>query len=219
MTDFLSKSSKSTNRRKDRQSIRIKDFYEIVDRNFVCTIGFIDESNSLFILPMLYARHKNSILIHGSTGSRLMLALERKINVTISIFELNGLVMAKSAFESSANYSSVVIFGKSKKIDSKYKEKYLNFLTDHIFPGRTKEIRKSTKKEIAATSIIQINILDASIKMRKGPPIESILDQDSNVWSGEIPFSLIAKKPLISNSKTKSTRYPASVKNILQIYK
>lgn len=218
MKKFLSKSDKSSNRRKDRQSTKLDTFYSIIDRNFICNLGFVDNSNSLFILPMLYARYRNSILIHGSTGSRLMLALEKKIDVTISIFELNGLVMAKSAFESSANYSSVVIFGKSEKIESNLKEKYLNHLTNHIFPERTKEIRKSTKKEISATSIIKISIKEASIKLRSGPPKESKLDQELKIWSGVIPFKIVANKPIPSDELSKSLNYPKSVNKILKIY-
>lgn len=215
---FLSASDKSQIRREDRESKNLSDFYSILDNNFICNLAFMDSKKVLNNIPLLYARIEDEIFIHGSTGSRIFIELKKGIDITLSVFEFNGMVMAKSAFESSVNYRSVVIFGKSKSVPDSMKEKYSEILTDKIFPLRTAEIRKSTKKELASTSIMSISILDASVKLRTGPPLESELDKESKVWSGVIPFKLIAERPVPSDDFSKSSSLPKSVQKILRIY-
>ena len=209
---------KTINRRTDRSIEDREVMYEILDESLVCHVAFVDENNQPFVLPMGFARFEDSILLHGSTGSRLMRRIGSGIPICIEVTLLDGLVLAKSSFESSMNYRSVVIFGKGEIVEGEQKDFLLNKLTDHLAPGRSSEIRKSTKKELAATLLVSVPLIETSVKIRTGPPKEAESDLDSQVWSGLVPFKLVAQNPIPSDEISKNLNLPKSVNQLKQIY-
>ena len=209
---------RTTNRRTDRAIMDREVLYKILDESLVCHVGFVDDKNQPFVLPMGFVRVNNDLLLHGSTGSRLMRRIGSGIPVCIEVTILDGLVVAKSSFESSMNYRSAVIFGKGKIVEGERKKSLLSLLTDKLLPGRSNEIRESTKKELAATLLVSMPLTETSIKVRNGPPKEADEDLNSPVWSGVVPFKLIAQEPIEGDDVSKTLRKPNSVAEILKIY-
>ena len=208
--------SKTTNRRTDRDINDREVLYSILDEALVCHVGFTDEENQPIVLPMGFARVEDSILLHGSTGSRLMRRIGSGIPICVEVTLFDGLVLAKSSFESSMNYRSAVVFGKGEIIEDDRKDFYLNKLTDKLAPNRSTEIRSSTKKELAATLLVSVPLIETSVKIRTGPPKEAENDLNAETWSGVIPFKLIAESPIAGDEYSKNSKNPESVKIILE---
>ena len=210
--------SKTTNRRTDRDINDREVLYSILDEALVCHVGFTDEENQPIVLPMGFARVEDSILLHGSTGSRLMRRIGSGIPICVEVTLFDGLVLAKSSFESSMNYRSAVVFGNGEVIEDERKDFYLNKLTDKLAPNRSSEIRSSTKKELAATLLVSVPLVETSVKIRTGPPKEAESDLKSEIWSGVIPFKLIAESPIAGDEFSKNSKNPESVEKILKNY-
>lgn len=140
------------------------------------------------------------------------------IPICVEVTILDGLVLAKSSFESSMNYRSAVVFGKGKIVEGEEKSSFLISLTDKLAPGRSKEVRESTKKELAATLLVSIPLTETSIKVRIGPPKEAEEDLNSPVWSGVVPFKLIAQEPIEGDEISKTLEKPSSVAEIIKNY-
>lgn len=209
---------RTTNRRTDRTIVDREVLYKILDDSLVCHVGFVDEENQPFVLPMGFARVNDDLLLHGSTGSRLMRRIGSGIPICVEVTILDGLVLAKSSFESSMNYRSAVVFGKGKIVEGEEKNSLLISLTDKLAPGRSKEVRESTKKELAATLLVSIPLTETSIKVRIGPPKEAEEDLNSPVWSGVVPFKLIAQEPIEGDDISKTLEKPSSVAKIIKNY-
>ena len=210
--------AKTTNRRTDRDINDRDVLYSILDEALVCHVGFTDEENQPIVLPMGFARVEDSILLHGSTGSRLMRKIGSGIPICVEVTLFDGLVLAKSSFESSMNYRSAVVFGKGEVIEGEQKDFYLNKLTDKLAPNRSSEIRSSTKKELAATLLVSVPLIETSVKVRTGLPKEAESDLNSETWSGVIPFKLTAETPISGDEYSKNSKIPESVKKILESY-
>ena len=210
--------AKTTNRRTDRDINDRDVLYSILDEALVCHVGFTDEENQPIVLPMGFARVKDSILLHGSTGSRLMRRIGSGIPICVEVTLFDGLVLAKSSFESSMNYRSAVVFGKGEVIEGEQKDIYLNKLTDKLAPNRSSEIRSSTKKELAATLLVSVPLIETSVKVRTGLPKEAESDLNSETWSGVIPFKLTAETPIAGDEYSKNSKIPESVEKIIKNY-
>lgn len=175
----------------DRETI-----YRILDEGFVCHIGFTVD-NQTFVIPTGYARRGDKLLVHGSAASRMMRALSTGgIEVCVTVTLIDGLVLARSAFHHSVNYRSVVVFGRAEFIsDEKEKYQALQAFTEHIVPGRWKEIRPPNEKELKATTVLSLPILEASAKVRTGSPVDDDEDYALDVWAGVIPLKISAGAP------------------------
>ena len=120
----------------------------LLDSQYVAHVGFIDpDINAPFVVPMGFARDENRILIHGSTGSRIMVAIAKEIDLCVTITQLNAIVVARSAFNSSMNYESVMIFGKARVLNEEEKDVALEAITTKLVPGLWEYGRALTKKE------------------------------------------------------------------------
>jgi nitroimidazol reductase NimA-like FMN-containing flavoprotein (pyridoxamine 5'-phosphate oxidase superfamily) len=169
--------------------------YSIIDEALYCHVGFIQE-NQPFVIPTLYARMEDNIILHGSKISRLMQHIHAGNEICIAITILDGLVLARSAYHHSMNYRSVVLFGRGKPVQSdEEKQRALQALMDHMMPGRWDDIRKPNQKELDATMVVSIPIEDASAKIRKGPPIDDGQDDDFPLWVGLIPMYQATSPP------------------------
>ncbi len=149
-----------------------------------------------FVLPMACARDGNQLLLHGSTGSRLMTALTAGASACATITLLDGLVYARSAFESSMHYRCVVVLGRAASIPTSERRRTLDVLTDHLLPGRRAELRPSTRKELAATRLVAFPLTEWSVKINNAPPDDPASDLDTAVWAGVLPLTLAATTPI-----------------------
>jgi len=145
---------------------------------------------------MAHARNGVNLLLHGSIASRLMKNLADGLNCCVTVTHLDGLVVARSAFNSSMNYRSVMIFGRATALTGlDDKKRALDILTEHLIPGRLTEIRPSTRKELNATTVLLLPIREFTVKVSDSPPDDAAADLDAPVWAGVIPFSLKAGTP------------------------
>jgi nitroimidazol reductase NimA-like FMN-containing flavoprotein (pyridoxamine 5'-phosphate oxidase superfamily) len=164
----------------------------LLDSQYVAHVGFIDpDINAPFVIPMGFARDENRILIHGSTGSRIMMAIAKGIDLCVTVTQLNAIVVARSAFSSSMNYESVMIFGKARVLKEDEKEVALERITTKLVPGLWEYGRAMTKKESAATMIVELSLDKISAKARSGEPSDEDEDLTLGLWAGIIPLKSV----------------------------
>ncbi len=175
-----------------RGSFEQETIYKILDEGMICHVGFVAQDQP-FVIPTGYARHGDRLLIHGSAISRMLKSLKEGIKVCITVTLLDGLVLARSAFHHSMNYRSVVIFGTATLIDEPgEKLSALTAFTEHIVPGRWDDVRAPTANEMLATTVLSIELNEASAKIRSGPPKDDPEDYALPIWAGVLPFTQTA---------------------------
>jgi nitroimidazol reductase NimA-like FMN-containing flavoprotein (pyridoxamine 5'-phosphate oxidase superfamily) len=175
----------------DRETV-----YGILDEGFICHVGFAPEGQP-FVIPTGYARDGDTLYLHGSAASRMLRTLSTGVDVCVTVTIIDGLVLARSAFHHSMNYRSVVIFGRAQLIeDREQKMKALLALSEHIIRGRWAEVREPTEQEMKATTVLSLPLVEASAKIRTGPPLDDEEDYTMNVWAGVVPLRLVAGEPV-----------------------
>jgi len=169
---------------------------EVLDAGKVCHVG-ITLDGQPYVLPMAYARMGRQLLIHGSVASRLIYNLESGVRCCVTVTHFDGLVYARSTFNSSMNYRSVMVFGVARAIsDIDEKRRCIQALVDHLMPGRRADLRKSTVKELNATGLLALPIETFSVKVRTGPPKDAKTDLEAPVWAGVVPLELCKGEPV-----------------------
>ena len=191
--DRLSPNKRTRVRRQPGRGVYDRDtIHGILDEALICHVGFVAEELP-YVIPMAAARKGDDLLIHGSTASRLMRHLGTGADVCVSVTHLDGVVIARSVFDNSMNYRSVVVFGRARSItDHDEKLDALRTLVEHILPGRWREARLPSDKELRATTILTLPLANASAKVRSGPPQDDRADLDLPVWAGEIPLRMVS---------------------------
>ncbi len=170
--------------------------YRILDEAFICHVGFAVEGQP-YVIPTSYGRKDDTLIIHGSAASRMLRSLDRGIPVCVAVTLLDGLVLARSVFNHSMNYRSVVILGMATLItDPGEKLQALRVLSEHILPGRWDEVRGPSEKELKATSALKLPIEEFSAKVRQGPPIDDEEDYSFPTWAGVVPLEMVAGTPI-----------------------
>jgi nitroimidazol reductase NimA-like FMN-containing flavoprotein (pyridoxamine 5'-phosphate oxidase superfamily) len=170
--------------------------YSILDEALFCSVGFALEGRP-FVIPMAYARWGDRLILHGALASRLLKSGAGGVALAVSVTLLDGLVLARSAFHHSLNYRSVVIFGTATElVDREEKLEASCLLVEHVQKGRAAACRPPNEKELAATRILSLPIEEASIKVRKGGPLDDDADLDLECWAGHLPLTLSAGAPV-----------------------
>ena len=179
-----------------RGSHEFKLACEMLDAGKICHLGFtLDEQP--YVVPMAYARMGTQLLIHGSIASRLIKNLASGLRCCVTVTHFDGLVYARSTFNSSMNYRSVMVFGIARPIvDEDEKRLSVETLVDHLMPGRRADLRESTVKELNATNFLTLPIETFSTKSRTGPPSDSKSDMDTPVWAGVVPLEIKKGDPV-----------------------
>lgn len=181
----------------------------ILDEGFICHVGFCVDGRP-FVIPTGYARVDNKLLIHGSQASRMLRRLSDGIDVCVTVTLIDGLVLARSAFHHSMNYRSVVIFGRATAIeDREEKNSALLALSEHMIPGRWKDVREPTDSELQQTTVLSLPIEEGSAKIRTGPPLDDEEDYSLDVWAGIIPLRMMADEPVSDERLQSDVRIPA----------
>ncbi len=194
----MSNDSKYHVKRHDDREVFDRDAVNaLLDSEYVAHVGFIDaDINEPFVIPMAYARDNDRILLHGSTGSRLMMQLAQGAQMCVTVTKLNAIIVAKSAFNSSMNYESVMIFGQGKRLEDSAKLEAMDRVTDRLIPGMVGYARPTTSKEAAGTMIIELPIEKYSLKSRTGGVMDEPEDKELPIWSGVIPLSRVKGEPI-----------------------
>ncbi len=164
--------------------------YAILDEAFICHVGFSVDGQP-YVIPTSFGRNGDELYIHGSAASRMLRNLDKGIPVCVTVTLLDGLVMARSIFNHSMNYRSVVVLGIATLItDPAEKLEALRNLSEHIIRGRWDEVRQPNEKELKATSILKLPIAEFSAKVREGDVIDDEEDYSFPTWAGVVPLSL-----------------------------
>jgi nitroimidazol reductase NimA-like FMN-containing flavoprotein (pyridoxamine 5'-phosphate oxidase superfamily) len=170
--------------------------YQILDEGFICHVGFTVEGQP-YVIPTGYGRRGDNLYLHGSAASRMLRSLDRGIPVCVTVTLLDGLVLARSIFNHSMNYRSVVVLGTALLVDDpQEKLEALIALSEHILPGRWKESRQPTEKELKATSVLRLPMEEFSAKVREGGVIDDEEDYAFPTWAGVIPLQMVAGEPI-----------------------
>jgi len=151
-----------------------------------------------FVLPVACAPFKDELLLHGSMASRLFKALSSGAPACVNITLVDALVLARTSFDSSMQYHSLMAFGRARVIASKEKLAALEALTDHLFPERAKELRQSNAKEIKATSILAFPLGEVSIKVSKSYVHDGESEPNRKIWAGTVPITSTYGEPIPS---------------------
>ena len=169
--------------------------YKILDEGFICHVGFSID-NQPYVVPTGYGRSGDNLYIHGSAASRMLRNLDQGTPVCVTVTLLDGLVLARSIFNHSMNYRSVMILGTATAVtDPVEKLETLRLLSEHILPGRWAESRFPTEKEVKATLVLRLPIEEFSAKVRQGPVVDDADDYAFRTWAGILPLSTVPGVP------------------------
>lgn len=168
----------------------------ILDEGLVCHLGFVHDGQP-FVIPTLYGRAGDELYVHGSSASRMLRTLDSGVDACLTVTLVDGIVLARSIFNHSINYRSVVVLGRATAVaEPEEKLRALEAFSDRLLPGRWADVRPPTATELKATAILRMPLDEASAKMRTGPPKDDEGDLDWPVWAGVIPLSLAAGEPV-----------------------
>jgi nitroimidazol reductase NimA-like FMN-containing flavoprotein (pyridoxamine 5'-phosphate oxidase superfamily) len=170
--------------------------YRILDEGFLCHVGFVADGQP-FVIPTSYGRTGDSLYVHGSAASRMLRNLKDGVPVCVTVTLLDGLVLARSIFNHSMNYRSVVVLGKAMLVDDpEEKLEALRLLSEHIIPGRWADARQPNERELKATSVLRVPIEEFSAKVRMGLVVDDEEDYSFPTWAGVVPLTIVAGDPI-----------------------
>lgn len=184
----------------------------ILDASPICHVGYVFKGTP-FVTPTLQWREDDHLYWHGSSASRMLEACE-DMDVCVTVTIIDGFVMARSAFNHSCNYRSVMVFGKAFKVtDRDEKEARLKTFTELLFPGRWDILRPVSEKELKSTTMLGLSLDEASAKVRSGGPGDDEEDLNLPIWSGVIPVRMQVLAPENDSKGYPGLTPPEHVKN------
>jgi nitroimidazol reductase NimA-like FMN-containing flavoprotein (pyridoxamine 5'-phosphate oxidase superfamily) len=188
--------------------------HAILDEALLAHVAVVRDGLPL-VLPFAVARDGDSLILHGSSGAG-GLRLGAGGPVCVSVAHVDGLVFARTTFESSMRYRSAVVHGVAEVVPDDEKEHVLEVLSDHLFAGRTAEVRRPLRKELAATLVLRLPLDSASVKVAAGPPeIDPDDVEPRDVWAGIVPMALVAGEPVANPDVPDGVEVPDSVRRTL----
>jgi len=196
MTSY-DKTPRTTLRRiPDRGTYDRAAVHAILDEALVCHLGFVVDGQP-FVIPTFFVREGDVLYVHGAAASRALKVLASGGPACVTVTLLDGLVLARSAFHHSMNYRSVVVLGATREVlDHEEKQRVLAAFVEKVSAGRSAEARPANDKELAATRLLAMDIVEASAKVRTGPPKDDEEDADIPIWAGVVPLRPVAGPPV-----------------------
>jgi nitroimidazol reductase NimA-like FMN-containing flavoprotein (pyridoxamine 5'-phosphate oxidase superfamily) len=185
----------------------------LLDSCILGHFGLVDDSGAPVVIPTAIVRDGDIVLAHGSTGSRWMRRLAAGAPACLTVTALDGVVVARSAFESSLHYRSAVLFGSCSVAEDRAHA--LDVITERLIPGRSDEIRRPTNQELAATLVLALPITEWSLKVSAGWPEDPDDDVAGDAWAGVVPQRTGYTDPLPAPDLRRGIPVPASVRNLL----
>lgn len=167
----------------------------ILDEGFVCHAAYVIENRPV-VIPTLYVRDEDRVLLHGSNSMGLARAVRAGSPLSVAVTLVDGLVLARSSFNSSANYRSVVIHGTGRLLEGDEKAAAFDVIVEKLVPGRLVELRPSTQTEMAQTSVVSLPLEEVSCKVRQGGAEDEGDDLLQPVWAGVVPTRLVFGEPV-----------------------
>lgn len=192
----------------DRETV-----HGILDEALFCHVGFV-VGGQPFVIPTGFGRNGDTLYLHGSAASRMLGEVGKGIPVCVTVTLIDGLVLARSAFHHSVNYRSVMILGTARPVtDDAEKIEALRIFTEHIVPGRWDVVRQPTAQELKATSVLALDLVEVSAKIRTGNPVDDDPDYALPIWAGVLPLKLTPSEPVADPKLTHGIEAPEHVRN------
>jgi uncharacterized protein len=168
----------------------------ILDEGFVCHVGLCTNEGFPVVIPLAYGRDGDAVYLHGSAASRLFRGAKADdVEICMTVTLVDGLVVARSTYNTDINYRSVVILGRATEVkDLDEKRRGLDLMVDHIVPGRSRDARPPTEKELRSTMLLRLPLDECSAKVRTGFPLDEADDYDLEIWAGVIPFTTVIQQ-------------------------
>jgi uncharacterized protein len=188
----------------------------LLDSSSVGHVGLVVDGHPV-VIPTAVARGGDRLFMHGSTGAGWMRAVAAGTPVAVAVTAVEGLVVARSAFESSMLYRSAVLFGSCMKLEGAEKRAALDLLTDSLIPGRVAEVREPTAKELAATLVLALPLERWSLKISDGWPEDLLEDVEGPAWAGVVPLETSYGRPRAAPDLRSGVELPSSVRSLASV--
>lgn len=211
--DYVPTPRTTATRLRERVSYDRAAVHAALDEAVLCHVAFVADGAPV-VLPQLHVRIGETLYLHGSTGARAMRrSLEDGLEVCVTVTHLDGLVLARSAFHHSANYRCVVVHGRASLVtDPAEQDDVLRHLVEAIAPGRSDHVRGPSRRELAATAVLRLDLTEVSYKSRSGPPGDDEEDLDLPWWAGVLPLrNAVPGPPQPAPDLTPGIEIPAHV--------
>ncbi len=170
--------------------------FSILDKEFICQIGFVHKDHPV-VIPTIYGRNENNLYFHGANVSRMLQSMEAGVSISINVTRTNALVLARSAFHHSLNYESVTLFGKAYLVeDAAEKNEALRIISDQVLDDRWQEVRKPNAKELNVTKVLKFRIEEGSAKIRNEGVGDDKVDYELDIWAGIVPIERSYGEPI-----------------------
>lgn len=202
----------------EKQVMARTDLDAVLDAARVAHVGLAVDGQP-YVLPVAYARDGDRVLLHGSTGSRLFRALAAGTPCALTVTLLDGWVLARSSFESSMHYRSAVLFGTVRALSGVEVLPALEAMSARWLPGRWREARQPTARELAATLVLELPIDRWSLKVSDAPPEDPPADQELAVWAGTVPIREVYGEPVDAPDLRPGLPVPAYVRELVAVHR
>ena len=187
--------------------------FGILDQAIVAHVGFVDGGRPV-VIPMLFGRDGDRLFLHGARKGRIT-STAAAAPVCITVTLVDGIVVARSMFDASMNYRSVVIHGSARELEIDTERLHaLRCISDHVLPGRWSEVRPPYDKEVKGTSVLEVTIDAASAKIRQGPSNDDVGPGDERVWAGVVPIRTVMDKPVPDAAVPTDVPVPQSLQRL-----
>ncbi len=185
----------------------------ILDEGFVCHVGLTTAAGFPIVIPLAYGRHGDVVYLHGSAASRLFRgARTNGVEICMTVTFVDGLVVARSTYNTDINYRSVVVIGSATEVkDLDEKRAGLELMVDHIIPGRSRDARPPTEKELRSTMLLRLPLTECSAKVRAGWPLDETDDYELPIWAGVLPFTTVVEPALVDPALSVDASVPPYV--------
>ncbi|UCE94073.1 MAG: pyridoxamine 5'-phosphate oxidase family protein [Flavobacteriaceae bacterium] len=189
--------------------------YRILDKEFICQIGFVHEDHPV-VIPTIYGRKEDTLYFHGANVSRMLQSMEEGISLSINVTRTNALVLARSAFHHSLNYESVTLFGQAYLVeDDKEKSEALRIISDQVLADRWEEVRQPNAKELNVTKVLKFKIEEGSAKIRDEGVGDDEKDYELDIWAGLLPIERKFGNPVSDPFLREEIKLAESVKKVI----
>jgi nitroimidazol reductase NimA-like FMN-containing flavoprotein (pyridoxamine 5'-phosphate oxidase superfamily) len=214
MSDYIKENHNIVNRIRERGFYDEETVHNIIDSTLICHVSFIQDGRP-FVIPTIHARSGRTIYLHGAKASRLLGETGKGNELCLCFTHVDGIVLARSLYNSSMNYRSVVAFGKGRVATIEEKLEAMKIMTEGLVPGRWEGARQPNDKEMKSTSIVAIDIDHASAKIREGEAGDFEEDIPGPWWAGVLPIESKILPPISNSDLSSGIETPDNVKKII----
>src|SRR6266436_10267911 len=213
MSNFTPTEKTKVRRKPEHGSYDRELIYHILDEAFVCHLGFVADGMP-FVVPTNYVRVGDKLFLHGSPGSRLMKTLASGAPFCLSVTLMDGIVFAPTAMGHSVNYRSVVVMGKAEVVEGhEAKLAAMRDFVEHVIHGRWADVRPPSEKDLKATMVLAVPLVEASAKVRTGFAVDSEEEYEGPAWTGVLPLKWTAQEPVDDPRSKRKIAVPANIAN------